>query len=180
MTGPARYLTPNVRDPRATYDQSLKVLKIIKELDPTIYTKSSIMVGLGETLPEIEATMDDLRSVGVELLTVGQYLQPTTKHLSVTHFVHPEMFKQIEQIGLNKGFMYVASGPVAAFIHRHPTTRMLALAFLLMIGLALVADGAGFHIPRGYIYFAMAFAAAVEVFNIVAGRNRRMRRKAGG
>ena len=69
--------------------------------------------------------------------------------------------------------MYVASGPVAGFIERHPTTRMLALAFLLMIGIALVADGAGFHIPRGYIYAAMAFSALVEALNVLARRNRR-------
>ena len=68
--------------------------------------------------------------------------------------------------------MYLASGPVAAFIERHPTTRMLALSFLLMIGLALVADGLGFHIPRGYIYAAMAFSAIVELLNILAKRNR--------
>ena len=68
--------------------------------------------------------------------------------------------------------MYVASGPVAGFIERHPTTRMLALSFLLMIGLALVADGFGFHIPRGYLYAAMAFSAIVELLNVVAGRNR--------
>jgi predicted tellurium resistance membrane protein TerC len=70
------------------------------------------------------------------------------------------------------GVMYVASGPVSGFIDRHPTTRMLALAFLLMIGIALVADGAGFHIPRGYLYAAMAFSAGVEVLNVVAKRNR--------
>ena len=69
--------------------------------------------------------------------------------------------------------MYVASGPVARFVADHPTTKMLALAFLVLIGMALVADGFEFHIPRGYIYFAMAFAAAVEVFNVIAGRNRR-------
>ena len=69
--------------------------------------------------------------------------------------------------------MYVASGPVADFIHRHPTTRMLALAFLLMIGIALIADGAGFHIPRGYLYVAMAFSAGVEFLNVVARRNRK-------
>jgi predicted tellurium resistance membrane protein TerC len=69
--------------------------------------------------------------------------------------------------------MYAASGTVAEFIAAHPTTKMLALAFLLMIGVALVADGFDIHIPRGYIYFSMAFAAAVETFNIVAGRNRR-------
>lgn len=70
-------------------------------------------------------------------------------------------------------FMYLASGPVGAFIQRHPTTKMLALAFLFMIGAALVADAFDFHIPRGYIYVAMAFAAAVEFFNILASRNRR-------
>jgi predicted tellurium resistance membrane protein TerC len=69
--------------------------------------------------------------------------------------------------------MYAASGPVTAFIRRHPTTKMLALSFLLLIGIALVADGFEVHIPRGYIYFAMAFAASVEAFNVVAGRNRR-------
>jgi predicted tellurium resistance membrane protein TerC len=69
--------------------------------------------------------------------------------------------------------MYFASGPVAEFIERHPTTKMLALAFLLLIGAALIADGMHFHIPRGYIYFAMAFAAAVEVVNVLALRKRR-------
>ena len=71
--------------------------------------------------------------------------------------------------------MYAASGAIAAFIHRHPTTRMLALAFLLMIGFALVADGAGFHIPRAYLYTAMAFSTAVEALNIIARRNRQKR-----
>jgi predicted tellurium resistance membrane protein TerC len=71
--------------------------------------------------------------------------------------------------------MYVASGAIAGFIHRHPTTRMLALAFLLMIGFSLVADGAGFHIPRGYLYTAMAFSTAVEALNIIAKRNRAKR-----
>ena len=68
--------------------------------------------------------------------------------------------------------MYVASGPVARFVAHHPTTKMLALAFLVMIGVALVADGFEFHIPRGYIYSAMVFAGAVELFNVLAGRNR--------
>jgi predicted tellurium resistance membrane protein TerC len=74
--------------------------------------------------------------------------------------------------------MYAAAAPVGAFIAEHPTTKMLALAFLVLIGMALVADGFEFHIPRGYIYFAMAFAGAVEVFNVLAGRNRRRRRDA--
>jgi predicted tellurium resistance membrane protein TerC len=69
--------------------------------------------------------------------------------------------------------MYVSSGPVAKFVAEHPTTKMLALAFLVLIGVALVADGFKFHIPRGYIYFAIAFSAAVELFNVLARRNRR-------
>ncbi|WP_245297190.1 MULTISPECIES: TerC family protein [Rhodomicrobium] len=74
------------------------------------------------------------------------------------------------------GVMYVAAETVAAFIERHPTTKMLALTFLMLVGMALVADGFGFHIPRSYIYSAMAFAAATEVFNIMAIRRRKLRR----
>jgi predicted tellurium resistance membrane protein TerC len=70
------------------------------------------------------------------------------------------------------GVMYVASGPIARFIHDHPTTKMLALAFLFMIGAALVADAFGFHIPREYLYSAMAFSAIVELLNVLAKRNR--------
>jgi predicted tellurium resistance membrane protein TerC len=73
--------------------------------------------------------------------------------------------------------MYLASGPVADFIERHPTTRMLALSFLFLIGAALVADGVGFHIPRGYIYFAMGFAAIVETMNVWAQRRRKRRQR---
>jgi predicted tellurium resistance membrane protein TerC len=69
--------------------------------------------------------------------------------------------------------MYISSGPVARFVAEHPTTKMLALAFLVLIGVALVADGFKFHIPRGYIYFAIAFSAAVEFFNVLAKRNRK-------
>jgi len=68
--------------------------------------------------------------------------------------------------------MYVASGPISEFVHRHPTVKMLALSFLLLIGVSLIADGIGFHIPRGYIYFAMAFSTMVEVFNIFVRRRR--------
>jgi predicted tellurium resistance membrane protein TerC len=74
--------------------------------------------------------------------------------------------------------MYVAAGSVSGFIHRHPTTRMLALAFLLMIGLSLVADGFGFHIPRGYLYAAMGFSTLVELLNVLARRNRAKRKPA--
>ncbi|MBX2804453.1 MAG: TerC family protein [Hyphomicrobiales bacterium] len=75
------------------------------------------------------------------------------------------------------GVMYIAAEPVASFIERHPTTKMLALTFLMLVGVALIADGLHFHIPRAYIYFAMAFAAATEVFNIMAIRRKRLRRK---
>jgi predicted tellurium resistance membrane protein TerC len=73
--------------------------------------------------------------------------------------------------------MYLASGPVSAFIKEHPTTKMLALSFLLLIGVALIADGSGFHIPRGYIYFAMAFSAGVEFINVLARRNHLARQR---
>jgi predicted tellurium resistance membrane protein TerC len=69
--------------------------------------------------------------------------------------------------------MYIASGPISHFIEHHPTTKMLALAFLLMIGAALIADGIGFHIPRSYLYAAMAFSTLVEVLNVVAQRNKK-------
>ncbi len=78
----------------------------------------------------------------------------------------------IAAVTIAVAIMYVSSRPVAAFVARHPTTKMLALSFLVLIGVALVADGFKFHIPRGYIYFAIAFAFAVEVFNILARRNR--------
>ena len=75
------------------------------------------------------------------------------------------------------GIMYIASGPIARFVERHPTTKMLALAFLILIGVSLVADGIGFHIPKGYIYSAMAFSVLVEAFNIAASARRRARRE---
>ena len=76
--------------------------------------------------------------------------------------------------------MYLSAGPVSRFVAEHPTTKMLALAFLVLIGVALVADGFQFHIPRGYIYFAIAFSAGVELFNVLARRNRRKVGKPGG
>jgi len=83
----------------------------------------------------------------------------------------------IAAVVLAMAFMYAASGPIGGFIHRHPTTKMLAFAFLMLIGVSLVADGVGLHIPRGYIYFAMAFAAGVETINVLA-KQRRARQKA--
>ncbi|MCB9669073.1 MAG: lipoyl synthase [Alphaproteobacteria bacterium] len=105
-------LTPRVRDPRAGYHQSLRVLAAIKAASPRMFTKSSLMVGVGETEPEMLRTMRDLRDVGCDFLTIGQYLQPTKKHLAVEGFVHPDQFAAYEAAGLEMGFRYVASGPL--------------------------------------------------------------------
>ena len=105
-------LTKIVRDPRAGYEKSLKTLKIVKELAPEIYTKSSIMLGLGETEEEVVAAMRDLRKVGVDILTLGQYLQPTRQHLPVVEYVHPEKFEKLKKIGEELGFLSVAAGPL--------------------------------------------------------------------
>ena len=102
-------LTKKVRV-QAKYDRSLEVLKRLK--DAGMKTKSGIMLGLGETEQEIYETMDDLRAVGCDVLTLGQYLQPTKQHLPVVEFIHPEVFAKYKVIGLEKGFRYVESGPM--------------------------------------------------------------------
>lgn len=104
--------TSRVRDPRAGYQKSLDVLHELKRRNPSGYTKSSLMVGVGETEAEMLAAMADLRSVGCDFLTIGQYLQPTKKHLAVSEFVPPEQFQRYEDLGLDMGFRYVASGPL--------------------------------------------------------------------
>jgi lipoic acid synthetase len=104
-----RRLTKQVRI-QAKYDKSLEVLKRLK--DAGVKTKSGIMLGLGETEPEIIETMDDLRSVNCDVLTMGQYLQPTPKHLPVAEFIRPEQFAKLKEIGLEKGFRFVESGPL--------------------------------------------------------------------
>ncbi|XP_017765458.1 PREDICTED: lipoyl synthase, mitochondrial isoform X1 [Eufriesea mexicana] len=105
-------LTPFIRDRRANYRQSLRVLKTAKECNPEIITKSSLMLGLGETDEEIEQTMKDLKDVGVSALTLGQYMQPTKRHLKVIEYVKPEKFKKWESTGNELGFLYTASGPL--------------------------------------------------------------------
>ena len=105
-------LTHPVRDRRAGYEQTLRMLKAVKTLDATRLTKSSLMVGLGETEEEMITAMQDLRTADVDFLTVGQYLQPTKKLLDVQAFIHPDQFKRYEEIGLELGFAYVASGPL--------------------------------------------------------------------
>lgn len=104
-----RRLTKSVRI-QAKYNRSLEVLRRLKE--GGMKTKSGVMMGLGESFDEILETMDDLRSVNVDVLTLGQYLQPTPKHLPVLEFITPEVFEQLKEIGLKKGFRYVESGPL--------------------------------------------------------------------
>jgi lipoic acid synthetase len=104
-------LYPTVR-PGARYFQSLKLLDRVKDLDPELFTKSGLMVGLGETREEVGQVMDDLRTARVDFLTIGQYLQPTRKHLSVDRFVTPEEFQQLERMAYAKGFLMVSATPL--------------------------------------------------------------------
>lgn len=106
-----RELQAKARDARASYAQSLKVLSNAKKMNPKLLTKSSLMLGLGETRKQVEKAMDDLRSVGVEALTIGQYLQPSRNCLPVKEFVTPEKFEEMKKTALKKGFRLVASGP---------------------------------------------------------------------
>ena len=104
-------LTPLVRS-RAKYRTSLQVLRQSKELSPNVVTKSGVMLGLGEKETELFQTMDDLRDVGCEVLTMGQYLRPSVKHLPVVEYITPEQFNYYGDIARRKGFLYVASGPL--------------------------------------------------------------------
>jgi len=104
-----RRITPWARS-RAKYDTSLKTLEVIAKSD--VVSKSGIMVGLGETFDEVIETMDDLRSIGVEVFTIGQYLQPTKKHLPVKEYIAPEQFTRYKKIGLEKEFRFVESSPL--------------------------------------------------------------------
>jgi lipoic acid synthetase len=111
-------LTPTVRDPRAGYWQSLSVLRNAKKLDRGLHTKSSIMVGLGETEEEVRQTMAHLRAADVDFLTVGQYLRPSRRHLEVKEFVSPAQFEAYREMGEEMGFKYVASGPLVRSSYR--------------------------------------------------------------
>jgi lipoic acid synthetase len=111
-------LTDRVRDPRAGYRQSLAVLKEVKNYRPDLLTKSSLMLGLGETDTEILTAMDDLRRCGTDLLTLGQYLRPTSHHLPVERYVHPDDFSRYRDWGLDKGFVEVVSGPLVRSSYR--------------------------------------------------------------
>ena len=113
-TVPSLYLT--VR-PGARYFASLRLLQQVKEIDPTMFTKSGIMVGLGEERNEILQVMDDLRSAGVDFLTIGQYLQPTRKHHPVLRFMPPDEFKSLETVAYAKGFLMVSASPLTRSSH---------------------------------------------------------------
>jgi lipoic acid synthetase len=118
-----RRLTRRVRDARASYNLTLQVLADLKQLAPGVrsrplYTKSSLMVGLGEREEEMAEAMDDLRGVGTDFLTIGQYLRPSPKHLPVVEFITPDRFARYREMGLEKGFRYVASGPLVRSSYR--------------------------------------------------------------
>lgn len=111
-------LTPGVRDARCGYRQSLDVLRAAKRLKPGVLTKSSIMLGLGETEDELLAAFRDLRAAGVDVLTLGQYLRPSEWHLPVVEFVPPERFEALGELARAQGFEYVASGPLVRSSYR--------------------------------------------------------------
>ena len=113
-TVPSKYLT--VR-PGARYFASLRLLQQVKEIDPSMFTKSGIMVGLGEDRNEVMQVMDDLRAANVDFLTIGQYLQPTRKHHEVVRFVPPDEFKAYETVAYAKGFLMVAATPLTRSSH---------------------------------------------------------------
>jgi lipoic acid synthetase len=105
-------ITPHVRDRRAGYRLSLEVLRVLKEIAPDGVTKSGIMVGLGERDDEVYAAMKDIRNAGVDIITIGQYLQPTRKHMEVDRFVTPERFKEYEKTALDMGFLSAPCAPL--------------------------------------------------------------------
>jgi lipoic acid synthetase len=111
-------LTHRVRDARAGYVQTLTVLAHAKRYRPDVLTKSSLMLGLGETEDEIVAALDDLRAAGVDIVTFGQYLRPTVNHLAVEHFVTPAQFEHYRSLGLTRGFLEVVAGPLVRSSYR--------------------------------------------------------------
>ena len=113
-----RRLTHPVRDPRAGYDQTIGVLAHAKNHRPDVLTKTSLMLGLGETEEEIIQTMEDLRAANVDILTMGQYLRPTKNHLAIERYVTPDEFNQYRQWGLDRGFLEVVSGPLVRSSYR--------------------------------------------------------------
>ena len=115
--------------PQARYARSLQLLQYVKESDPAIYTKSGLMVGLGETKAEVIALMEDLKAYGVDAVTIGQYLKPGKNYLDVAEYVHPDVFAEYQKIGESMGFLFVASGP---FIRSSYNAKDFSDKFLAM------------------------------------------------
>ena len=107
-----RRLQRRIRDPRCSTDRSLKTLREAKAFDPAVFTKSSLMLGLGESAAEVETTLRELSAAGVDFLTLGQYLRPTARHAPVVEYVPPGRFQELEALGRELGFAYVAAGPL--------------------------------------------------------------------
>jgi lipoic acid synthetase len=141
-----RRLTHPVRDPRAGYEQTLAVLAHAKQHRPGVLTKTSLMLGIGESDEEIAQCMDDLRAVGVDILTLGQYLRPTVNHLSVQRFVTPEQFQHYRAWGLVRGFRECVSGPLVRSSYRAEQ--------------ALAGNNVGLRAPAGATDVAATIAAA--------------------
>jgi lipoic acid synthetase len=121
--------------PQDHYEWAEATLSNAKQLDPDVLTKSGIMVGLGETMAELKLTMADLRSWGVDILTIGQYLQPSTKHLPIERYVHPDEFAELKEFGLGIGFRWVESGPlVRSSYHAEQQVRALSVVHRELYG----------------------------------------------
>ena len=120
-------LTYTVRDRRAGYEQTLNILRAVKDMDPTRKTKTSLLLGFGETTDEVLETMRDLRAHDVDLLAIGQYLRPTDKrrHYPLVEYVHPDVFKMLKAEGMKMGFTYIASGPLVRSSYKAYEAAML-------------------------------------------------------
>jgi lipoic acid synthetase len=139
-------LTREVRDRRAGYWQTLDVLSAIKRLKPEIYTKTSLMLGLGETDEEIYQCLKDIRSQGVDIVTLGQYLQPTPKHLTVKAFVTPERFQDWKNVAEQElGFLYCASGPLVRSSYRAGEFFIQGMIKQQRRNQSNLSEGVGFH-----------------------------------
>mgnify|MGYP001300058152 CR=1 FL=1 len=120
---------------KAKYRRSLELLRMAKQMQPNIPTKSGLMLGVGETIPEVLQTMDDLRAVGCDILTIGQYLQPTPQHVPVERYVHPDEFAMLKREGLARGFAHVESGPfVRSSYHAHKQAQSAVVRGAAAIG----------------------------------------------
>jgi lipoic acid synthetase len=122
-----RRLTHVVRDRRSGYDQTLTILRAVKDVDPSRRTKSSILLGFGETIEEVHETMSDLRKAQVDLLAIGQYLRPTDtkRHYPLVEYVHPDEFKRLKEMGMKIGFTFIASGPLVRTSYKAFEAAML-------------------------------------------------------